>query len=344
MSMAEKIQTIIPRYGELNKVYSDLVSGKDFNFSHQRFISDFYEGCKDVQDLEASIIQTVLQFDLEHCTLLLNSLRVEIERNISLYENNRSLFGALNIGNVCKSYASEQDWSIKLRTSATQECYKELMRVNGSLDAIGFREHTQREEDELEKEYERCRKEYEAEQKKLQDLYDVRKQLTEEAASHSRNCFKDIHTLGTRLLSILEKYTTVSQKETKVQENDRSGEEFDTVNAVYFSMKLVSAIYELCDSRQFEHISEKDFYANLNLHPCENKLKIKPREKARVCYLIFLMGETLSLQDRESWKKSAMKMLDIDAAYYKSKYKEPVSDFPSDSNQAFAEELRSIFR
>ena len=39
-----------------------------------------------------------------------------------------------------------------------------------------------------------------------------------------------------------------------------------------------------------------------------------------------------------------MNLLGIDDAYYKSKYKEPVSDFPSDSNQEFAKEMRSIFR
>ena len=74
------------------------------------------------------------------------------------------------------------------------------------------------------------------------------------------------------------------------------------------------------------------------------RLKTRPREKARVCYLIFLMGETLPKPDREKWKGDIMNLLGIDDAYYNSKYKEPVSDFPSDSNQVFAKEMRSIFR
>ena len=74
------------------------------------------------------------------------------------------------------------------------------------------------------------------------------------------------------------------------------------------------------------------------------KLKIKPREKIRVCYLIFLMGEKLPKQDREKWKAGILGLLDIDDSYYKSKYKEPVSDFPSDSNQKFAKEMEHIFR
>ena len=112
----------------------------------------------------------------------------------------------------------------------------------------------------------------------------------------------------------------------------------------YFPMKLLSAVYEKCNGEQFEAVSELDFYASMNLQPCEGRLKIRPREKARVCHLIFLMGETLPKPDREKWKGDIMSLLGIDDAYYKSKYKEPVSDFPSDSNQEFAKEMRSIFR
>lgn len=58
----------------------------------------------------------------------------------------------------------------------------------------------------------------------------------------------------------------------------------------------------------------------------------------------FLMGETLPKPDREKWKEDIMNLLGIDDTYYKSKYKEPVSDFPSESNREFAKEMRSIFR
>ena len=109
-------------------------------------------------------------------------------------------------------------------------------------------------------------------------------------------------------------------------------------------MKLLSLIHEVCVGEQFEEISAPDFYANMNLQPCNCKLKTKPREKIRVCYLIFLMSEKLPKQDRDKWKTGILELLDIDDSYYKSKYKEPVSDFPSDSNQNFAKEMEQIFR
>lgn len=109
-------------------------------------------------------------------------------------------------------------------------------------------------------------------------------------------------------------------------------------------MKLLKSIYEICVGEQFEEISETDFHANMNLQSCNCKLKTKTREKIRVCYLIFLMSEKLSKQDKDKWKAGILKLLDIDDSYYKSKYKEPVSDFPSDSNQKFAKEMEHIFR
>ena len=62
----------------------------------------------------------------------------------------------------------------------------------------------------------------------------------------------------------------------------------------------------------------------------ENKAKGK---KIRVCYLISLMKEQLPEQDKDKWKEAILKHLNIDEDYYKSKYREPVSDLPSIPNQ-----------
>lgn len=145
-------------------------------------------------------------------------------------------------------------------------------------------------------------------------------------------------------MAILEKYLTDQKKKEREEKGISSSGTTPASPSAYFPMRLLSAIYEKCNGVQFETVSELDFYANLNLQPCEGRLKIRPREKARVCYLIFLMGETLPKPDREKWKEDVMNLLGIDDTYYKSKYKEPVSDFPSDSNQEFAREMRSVFR
>ena len=339
--MDERITSMIPRYGKLNKIYTEIMSGGSFSFEKQQFISGFYREYGDTQTFETALISLILEMDATHYSVLLNSLKREIENNISTYNTCKEFFDRLDTGYVCRQHESRFDWGIARQMKVTNEYYRELMEANGSLEAVGFREHDRQEEELLERRYERCKREYDKEKARLDELYKQKEQAKREALQCLKNHCGDICRLSGSLLAILEKYLTDQKK--------KEGEEKEAVTAqttppTYFPMKLLSAVYEKCNGEQFEAVSELDFYANMNLQPYESRLKIRPREKARVCYLIFLMGETLPKPDREKWKEDIMNLLGIDDTYYKSKYKEPVSDFPSDSNQEFAKEMRSIFR
>ncbi len=339
--MDERITSMIPRYGKLNKIYTEIMSGGSFSFEKQQFISGFYREYGDTQTFETALISLILEMDATHYSVLLNSLKREIENNISTYNTCKEFFDRLDTGYVCRQHESRFDWGIDRQMKVTNEYYRELMEANGSLEAVGFREHDRQEEELLERRYERCKREYDKEKARLDELYKQKEQAKREALQCLKNHCGDICRLSGSLLAILEKYLTDQKK--------KEGEEKEAVTAqttppTYFPMKLLSAVYEKCNGEQFEAVSELDFYANMNLQPYESRLKIRPREKARVCYLIFLMGETLPKPDREKWKEDIMNLLGIDDTYYKSKYKEPVSDFPSDSNQEFAREMRSVFR
>lgn len=108
-------------------------------------------------------------------------------------------------------------------------------------------------------------------------------------------------------------------------------------------MKLIFSVYELCNGVQFEQMSESDFYAALNLQSSTTPLKILLREKGRACYLVYLLSEQLPKPQREDWRNAILYRLDISLPFYSSKYKEPVSDFPSEANQEFAQNLSAIF-
>ena len=192
---------MIPRYGKLNKIYTEIMSGGSFSFEKQQFISDFYREYGDTQTFETALISLMLEMNAAHFSILLNSLKREIESNISTYNTCKEFFNCLDTGYVCRQHESRFDWGIDRQMKVTNGYYRELMEANGSLEAVGFREH---------------------------------------------NCQEE--------------------------------------------------------------------------------------------------GETLPKPDREKWKEDIMNLLGIADAYYKSKYKEPVSDFPSDSNREFAREMRSVFR
>ena len=226
----------------------------------------------------------------------------------------------------------------------TQKLSKPLNEAYNRYDSIGYRVHTAAEEKQAEKEYERCKAEYEKEKEELDRLYELERQARNEAFQYIENCCGDIYKLSFHFMEILAKYIPVAKD--KPDETSKQEKQQDALKEQpeYFDAELLSLIHKVCVGEQFEDITTHDFYANMNLHPCKKELKIKAREKIRVCYLIFLMSERLPKQDRDKWKNIILKQLDIDENYYKSKYKEPVSDFPSDSNQKFAKEMDAIFR
>lgn len=339
--MAGKIQTMIPQYGELNRIYRDYIDNYAFSFDRQKFISDFYQEYNDMKSFEAAILELVLDKQKEQYTLILNSLKTEIEKSIQAYEIRPLSDRAIE--RACYQHMERYSQEIEAQLDVTRSLSKPLNEANNRYDSIGYREHTAEEEKQAEKEYERCKAEYDREKAKLNKLYDQQKATRTEAFQYMKNCCADIYRQSCLFLDILKKYIPDGKQENKssepISQQETTGEQQE-----YFSMKLLSLIHEVCEGEQFEEISAPDFYVNMNLHPCNCKLKIKPREKIRVCYLIFLMSEKLSKQDRDKWKDRILKLLDIDDSYYKSKYKEPVSDFPSDSNQNFAKEMEHIFR
>lgn len=339
--MAGKIQTMIPQYGELNRIYRDYIDNYAFSFDRQKFISDFYQEYNDMKSFEAAILELVLDKQKEQYTLILNSLKTEIEKSIQAYEIRPLSDRAIE--RACYQHMERYSQEIEAQLDVTRSLSKPLNEANNRYDSIGYREHTAEEEKQAEKEYERCKAEYDREKAKLNKLYDQQKATRTEAFQYMKNCCADIYRQSCLFLDILKKYISDRKQENKSSE-PISQQETTEEQQEYFSMKLLSLIHEVCIGEQFEEISAPDFYANMNLHPCNCKLKIKPREKIRVCYLIFLMSEKLSKQDRDKWKDRILKLLDIDDSYYKSKYKEPVSDFPSDSNQNFAKEMEHIFR
>ena len=273
--------------------------------------------------------------------MILNSLKTEIEKSIQAYETHPISDSAVE--RVCHQHMERYSLEIEAQLDVTRSLSKPLNEANNRYDSIGYREHTAEEEKQAEKEYECCKAEYDKERAKLNELYDQQKAARKEAFLYMKNRCADMYRQSCLFLDILKKYIPDGKRQDEPGKPISQQETADEQQE-YFSIKLLSLIHEVCVGEQFEEISAPDFYANMNLHPCNCKLKIKPREKIRVCYLIFLMGEKLSKQDREKWKAGILELLDIDDSYYKSKYKEPVSDFPSDSNQKFAKEMEHIFR
>ena len=62
-----------------------------------------------------------------------------------------------------------------------------------------------------------------------------------------------------------------------------------------------------------------------------------------MCYLISRLEEILESPQRERWLNGILANLDIKMSFYRSKYRQPISDMPSECNKAFADALQEIF-
>ena len=69
------IASIIPRYGELNKLYKKIIGRGLLYFNEQESITAFYKEVKEVDKLESSVIGLILSGDKGVSSVLLRSLK-----------------------------------------------------------------------------------------------------------------------------------------------------------------------------------------------------------------------------------------------------------------------------
>jgi len=58
--MQKTIITLIPQYGELNRISKDWIVSHTFSFEKQKFIVDFYSEWSDIKAFERAILELVL--------------------------------------------------------------------------------------------------------------------------------------------------------------------------------------------------------------------------------------------------------------------------------------------
>ena len=141
---------MIPQYGELNRIYRDYIDNYAFSFDRQKFISDFYQEYNDMKSFEAAILELVLDRQKEQYTLILNSLKTEIEKSIQAYETRPLSDRAIE--RACYQHMERHSQEIEAQLDVTRSLSKPLNEANNRYDSIGYREHTAEEEEQAEKE------------------------------------------------------------------------------------------------------------------------------------------------------------------------------------------------
>lgn len=256
-SMAGEINKLIPLYGELNRIYNDWITNYAFSFDKQKFITDFYRQHNDTKAFESAILELILDKQKEQYTLILNSLKIEIEKNIRAYET-RPLSDD-TVKRVCFQYIDRHNSAIKDQLEITTKLHEPLNDAYHRYDFIGFRPHTNEEEILAEKEYERCKAEYDKEKKALDKLYELQKQDRKEAFQYTENLSGDVYRLSLLFMEVLKKYLPDDVEEKRPEESVEQNAQEEVQNTPekqheYFDMKPLSPIYETCVGEQLSLI------------------------------------------------------------------------------------------
>ncbi len=350
MNFMNQIITFLPKYRELNDIISNAIKNNEVSYPEQKTITEFYNQYSDVKIFEQMILEALQKQEAQVYSLLSSGIRGTIINNIDLYT---SASDRLNKIDITQIYHKSNKWLYEFideQMKISNECYRELFQVNQSLDSIGYREHTEQEEAQLWQKHERLTKEYNKEKEKLSKLYGEQKAFRDEFLKYNENLFSKIHALSISFLSVINSYysTRDTQEKEEKRENKSQEKEHTPImkDGLYFNMKIVAMVHDECNNIQFENLSQTELYTILNLQPTSKIPIVKPRQKIKMCYLIYKLYEFLKLdpQDKLKWRESILNIFEIEERYYQSKYKEPESEFANSASKDFSLRIKEIFK
>ncbi len=102
------------------------------------------------------------------------------------------------------------------------------------------------------------------------------------------------------------------------------------------SLGVCVSIYQTCNGVQFKSMPASDFVCFLNLKLPKNKVRSLPGEKQRICYMIYLVAQTIVPADMaRHWIKAILELCSISYEYYDKHHKDVVGINASKNNKEF---------
>lgn len=329
----KEISQFIPELSSVCKIYSGVISGSGIACEDALTLVDFINSFPSVHDLESGIMDLVMKAPAERMEIVLKSLYADLDRIVTLYKDNSIYYDCRNLRLLWDKKLSYANKDIEAQQKKTQAASDELKEASNSYEMTPFNGMSKDEVAVLERRFNKLSAEYQREKAKLQNFYAKRKRLEEERWSVPTDIFRLIYLKGNGLLPVVEKYYNKPVEKNKEQSKRTE---------VYLSMSLLASVHELCNGRQFEDMAAIDFFHALNLHQASKPLVVCKNEKVRVCYLIHQLSEKIEKGTRSEWIGAMLRTTGIEQEYYRSKYREPISDLPSKKNKEFAEALKEI--
>ena len=329
----KEISKFIPELSSVCKIYSDVISGSSIACEDTLTLVAFINSFPSVHDVESGIMDLVLKVPTERLEIVLKSLHTDLDKIVVLYKDNIIYYDRRDLRFLWDKPLSYADKDIETQQKKTQVASDELKEASNSYEMTPFNGMSKDEAAVLERRVDRLTVEYQKEKAEFQNFYAKRKSLEEERWSVPTDIFRLTYLKFNGLLPVVEKNYNKPVEKIKEQSGRTD---------LYLSMSLLASVHELCNGRQFVDMAAIDFFHALNLHQTSKPLEVCKNEKVRVCYLIHQLSEKIDKCTRSEWIGAMLRNTGIEQDYYRSKYREPISDPPSKKNKEFAEALKEI--
>lgn len=332
------ITDFLPQLRELNTIYSNVTDSGLLNYKEQCSIADFYHKFEDTTAFDKMALNIILEKDKPTCDLLLSSIKTEIENNIRLYELNKECLNGIDTKKISLSEVNSHDYGIKIQLEATQKYSKELNRVNGSLDSIGFREHSQAEEANLWEEHEYLTKHYKEEQARLNLLYKEQEVCQHETVKYIENQFENTYSLNLVFHKIIIGYISVGESSDEKKTNEQTiitEEQKNTPEErpeIEPDMIFRTKMYDKFLVLESKLINNK--YLDTELHWKSVHENGKPDIKKLVTFLVALIDNNYFLPNKDTKIKT----------FFESRYHITIGqNFERKRREPLTEEYKAVF-
>lgn len=99
---------------------------------------------------------------------------------------------------------------------------------------------------------------------------------------------------------------------------------------------ICSYIYQACNGVQFRNMPASDFIYFLNLKLPKDNVCPLPREKQRICYMVYAVACTITPANfAQHWVQCILELCDISLEYYDKHHKDVVSISASKKNKEY---------
>ena len=329
--MANIIEEIFKRLQRVNHIIASRTNVSDITFADACVIAQFYH---DYQNTNGIIddVENLARQDGKSLYESAIGLKKEVDKFVSL---DLSVWNALDFINMEQSHLKEYKERWDVAKNKATNLWREYQTESNRLDMMDLNSE---EFKTLDAQCDNIKLAYDEAHRQGEELYGIYRQ-------EQLKCGQ-VHYFEMQFLDLLiRKISTLvdvilkngEHLEKDMIDNSLILKEIAQLRDIV-NLGVCVGVYQSCNGKQFKHMPASDFINFLNLKLDKAKVHPLPRQKQRICYMLFAVSHTIALSDSpKHWIESMLELCDISPEYYDKHHKDFLSVGVSEKNKEYKE-------